>query len=76
MSDRMLDPDFENSPLLANLDKKSPDFWDRYFRLQEAIAHVDITETRFRIDFTNQSTGETITLDNIRLRTSEDQLSH
>ncbi|MCD8484122.1 hypothetical protein LRY65_03320 [Candidatus Woesebacteria bacterium] len=71
MSDRILNPSLENSPLQADLDKNAPDFWDRYFNLQRMVSEVDYLEGRFTIDVTNHVTDETVTFENVRLLSTD-----
>lgn len=76
MTDRFLNPRYENSPLQPELDSHSLDFWDRYFELQEIVSEVSLLEGRFNIDVTNQLTGETVKIENVRLQDRQFVASH
>lgn len=76
MSDRFLNPTFESSPLQPELDSQSQDFWDRYFELQQIVSEVSMLEGRFNIDVTNQITGETIKIENVKLQDRQFRASH
>lgn len=76
MTDRFLNLDFESSPLQPELDSQSRDFWDRYFELQQIVSEVSLFEGRFNIDVTNQLTGETIKIENVKLQDRQFGASH
>lgn len=67
MSDHILNPSFQHSPLRPQLDPSAPDFWDRYFEMQKIVSEVSLLEGRFTLDITNQQTGETTTMQDVKL---------
>lgn len=67
--DRILNPQVEFSPLFPAAHEASgeTDFWDQYFELQEVVEDVSARDGSFSLQVTNHQTGETVTVQNVRL---------
>lgn len=74
--DRMLDPRQESSPLQPTDANTAADFWEQYFSLQEMVFEAALQDTRFKIDITNHTTGESVSVENVKLLSWFDQAVH
>lgn len=66
MSDRILDPRLESSPLFPH-DRQPTDFWEQYFDLQDVVTEVELADGTFTIKIHNQDTGEEWEFESVRL---------
>lgn len=70
--DRILNPHHEFSPLFSASShqtghERAQEFWDQYFELQDMVESVYEHDGSFTLQVTNHQTGETVSMQNVRL---------
>jgi hypothetical protein len=70
--DRIFSSNYEDSPLFAESAAEQTPFWDKYFELQDLATEVAMSDGAFNIEIMNHVTGESVRMENVRLKGFED----